>query len=134
MLELRYARAWGLLSIACLVLVLAATLLPADWFWPDDAALQFDLQDKWLHGLTFFGLALWFCGQFRPSSYWRIVLGLLAFGVLIELVQRAVSYRSAELMDLAADVAGIAAGILAALAGAGGWAPRFEDWLQSKFG
>ncbi|HSD68195.1 MAG TPA: VanZ family protein [Woeseiaceae bacterium] len=134
MLELRYARAWGWLSIVCLVLVLAATVLPADWLWPDDPSLRFDLDDKWLHGLTFFGLALWFCGQFRPSSYWRIAVGLLAFGVLIEIVQRAVSYRSAELLDLAADMAGIVAGVLIAVAGAGGWAPRFEDWLQSKLG
>ncbi|MCI0517788.1 MAG: VanZ family protein [Woeseiaceae bacterium] len=134
MLELRYARAWGLLSIVCLALVMTATVVPADWLWPDDPSLRFDLHDKWLHGLTFFGLALWFCGQFRPSSYWRIAVGLLAFGVLIEIVQRAVSYRSAELLDLAADLAGIVAGMLLAVAGAGGWAPRFEDWLQSKLG
>ena len=133
MLELRFARAWRLLSIASLVMVLTATVLPADWFWPDDPALRFDLNDKWLHGLTFLGLTLWFCGQFRPSSYWRISLGLLAFGVLIELAQRALSYRSAELLDLGADLVGIVAGVLIALAGAGGWAPRFEDWLQSKF-
>ncbi|HEX9851572.1 MAG TPA: VanZ family protein, partial [Woeseiaceae bacterium] len=110
------------------------TLLPSDWLWPDDPAIRFDLQDKWLHGLTFFGLTLWFCGQFRTSSYWRIAVGLLAFGVLIELAQRAVSYRSAELLDLAADLVGIVAGILLALAGAGGWTPRFEVWLQSRFG
>lgn len=134
MLELRFARAWRLLSIASLIVVLTTTVLPADWFWPDDPALRFDLNDKWLHGLTFLGLTLWFCGQFRPSSYWRIALGLLAFGVLIEIAQRAVSYRSAELLDLGADLVGIVAGVLIALAGAGGWAPRFEDWLQSKFG
>jgi VanZ family protein len=134
MLELRFARAWRLLSIASLTLVLTATVLPADWLWPDDPALRFDFNDKWLHGLTFLGLTLWFCGQYRPSSYWRIALGLLAFGVLIEIVQRAVSYRSAELLDLGADLVGIVAGVVIASAGAGGWTPRFEDWLQSKFG
>lgn len=134
MLELRFARAWRLLSVVTLVMVLTLTLLPSDWLWPDDSAIRFHLHDKWLHGLTFLGLTLWFCGQFRPSSYWRIAVGLLAFGVLIELAQRAISYRSAELLDLGADLVGIVAGLLLALAGAGGWTPRFEDWLQSKLG
>jgi VanZ family protein len=134
MLELRYAPAWRVMSLLTLLLVLTATLVPSDWLWLDDPSFPFRLSDKWQHGITFATLALWFCGQYARSSYWRIALGLLAFGILIELAQRAVSYRSAEMLDLAADIAGIVAGLLLAIAGAGGWTPRFEQWVQDRIG
>jgi VanZ family protein len=134
MLELQYVAAWRFMSIATLLLTLAATVVPADWFWLDDPSFHIQISDKWLHGITFAALTLWFCGQYARSSYWRIVVGLLAFGILIEVIQRTVSYRSADVMDLAADVAGIAAGLSLALAGAGGWTPRFERWAQKHFG
>lgn len=134
MLELRYAGAWRAMSVLALLIILAATLVPSDWLWPDNAAIRFRLSDKWLHGLTFAALSLWFCGQYARSSYWRIAVGLIAFGILIEIAQRAVGYRSADLLDLAADLAGIAAGIAIALTGAGGWTPKLENWLQNQFG
>jgi len=134
MLELRYAGMWRMLSVVSLLLILGATIVPSDWLWPDDPSFDLHVSDKWLHGITFTGLAVWFSGQFAKSSYWRIALGLLAFGILIEIAQRAVSYRTAELLDLAADVIGIAAGLLLARAGLGGWTPRLEDWLQERFG
>lgn len=134
MLELRYAGAWRAMSVLVLLFILAATLVPSDWLWLDDPGFRIRISDKWMHGLTFAALSLWFCGQFGRSSYWRIALGLLAFGVLIEIAQRAVGYRTADLLDLAADVVGIAAGLVVAFAGVGGWTPKLEDWLQSKFG
>ena len=63
-----------------------------------------------------------------------VALGLLAFGALIELCQRAVGYRSAEWLDLAADAAGILAGLGIALVGAGGWCQRVEAWLGARTG
>jgi VanZ family protein len=79
-------------------------------------------------------MTVWFCGQYSQSAYWRIALGLLAFGVLIEIAQRAVGYRTADLLDLGADLVGIAAGLAIALAGAGGWTPKLEGWLRNQFG
>lgn len=134
MLELRFAGAWRFASVMGLLLVLIATLVPSEWLWPDDAAGLLEIGDKWLHGIAFMLLSIWFCGQYRRSSYWRIVAGLVAFGVLIEICQRAVSYRSAEYLDLAADVTGIAAGLGVAMAGAGGWSLRFEGWLGNRIG
>jgi len=134
MLELQYVAAWRSMSVATLILILTAMVVPSDWLWLDDPSFHRYIFDKWLHGITFCALTLWFCGQYARSSYWRIVLGLLAFGVLIEIMQRMVSYRTAEVMDLAADVAGIAAGLALALAGAGGWTPRFERWVQKRIG
>lgn len=134
MLELRFAGAWRAMSVLALLTILGATLVPSDWLWFNDPSFRYSISDKWMHGITFMALSLWFCGQYARSSYWRVALGLLAFGLLIEIAQRAVGYRTADLHDLAADMAGIAAGLLIAVTGAGGWTPKLEDWLQKQFG
>ena len=115
-------------------MVLAGALLPADWFWPKGSDSPFFISDKWVHAVTFAVLALWFSGQYARRSYWRLIMGLVAFGVLIEMTQRMVSYRSAEWTDLLADLLGLAVGMAVALAGAGGWCLRFEEWLQNRHG
>lgn len=132
MLPLRYAGRWRFVSIILLIAVLLATLIPAAWFWPDSGDLITWLlhADKWAHGVTFALLAIWFSGQYRRTSYWRIAVGLIAFGMLIEAFQAALSYRSAEWFDMFADVAGIAVGLGAAMAGLGGW----SVWVENKFG
>lgn len=134
MLELRYAGAWRAMSVIALLAILGATLVPSDWLWFDDPSFRYRVSDKWMHGITFAALSLWFCGQYARSSYWRVALGLLAFGILIEIAQRVVGYRSADFLDLAADMVGITAGLLLGLTGIGGWTPRLEDWLQKQFG
>ena len=130
MLELRYARSWRAASLTLLVLVLAATLMPAVWFWSDrvELARWFGGIDKWAHFFAFLFLAVWFGGLYTRRNYWRVAVGLLAFGVFIELCQRGVGYRSAEWLDVAADAVGIAAGLAASWLGLGGWSLRFEAW------
>jgi len=128
MLPLRYASWWRTASVLLLILVLAGAVMPAVWLWPDRGTLfsWFDAIDKSVHAVVFAFLTLWFAGQYRPQSYWRIALGLLLFGLLIELCQRTIIYRSAEWLDVAADVAGIIGGLLIAATGLGGWCQRFE--------
>ena len=128
MLPLRHTKRWRLAGLVFLLGVLAATIMPATWLWSLPGKNL--LADKWLHFLTFLFLSVWFAGQYTRGSYWRLVVGLIAFGVLIELIQRMISYRSAEWMDLAADVGGIGIGIGIAMAGLGGWSLRFEQWLE----
>ncbi len=134
MLALRYARRWQLASLIILFLVLAATLMPAVWFWDDKVGglRWFRHFDKWLHGITFLILSLWFAGLFHKSSYWKIALGLLAFGLVIEGCQRMVVYRTAEWLDVGADAAGIIAGLLIGLAGIGGWCLRVEEHFAKR--
>lgn len=134
MLPLQYARRWQSASIFLLLAVLAATLLPAVWFWQDKIEILNWIAniDKWLHGATFLVLSIWFAGQYRPLSYWRIAVGLLAFGLVIESCQRMVSYRTADWLDVAADAAGIIIGIAVATAGAGGWCLRVEGWILRR--
>ena len=134
MLPLRYAPWWRTANGVLLVLVLAAAVMPAIWLWPDRGKILswFGEIDKWAHAIAFTVLAVWFAGQYRPRSYWRIALGLLMYGALIELCQRMVSYRTAEWLDVAADMAGIMAGLLIAAAGLGGWSQRFEAKIAAR--
>jgi len=134
MLPLRYPRRWQIAGIVLLASVLLLAMVPAIWLWPQGPTKEWSLSDKWLHGITFAVLALWFSGQYARDSYWKLVLGLLAFGALIEMFQRMTSYRTAEWNDLLADLLGIVVGITIALAGAGGWSVRIEQRLQDRIG
>lgn len=103
--------------------------MPAVWFWDDrlSGIAWFKGVDKWLHGVTFLFLTVWFAGLYRRTSYWQITIGLLAFGLMIEACQRLVGYRVADWMDVGADAAGIIVGLIVAVAGVGGWCLRFEE-------
>ena len=116
-------------SLIILLIVLAAALMPAVWFWDDKVSgLKWIKSiDKWVHGVTFFALSLWFTGLYKKSSYWRIGVGLLAFGLVIEACQRLVIYRTAEWMDVGADAAGIILGLVVGAVGIGGWCLRAEE-------
>lgn len=128
MLPLRHANRWRVASVVLLIFVLVATMMPAVWFWPNrrEFITWFIGADKWLHGVTFVFLTIWFAGQYRRRSYWKIGLGLILFGLLIEACQRLVTYRSSEVFDIVADAAGILIGLVVAMAGLGGWSLWFE--------
>jgi hypothetical protein len=128
MLPLQHAGVWRFLSILLLLVVLAGTLTPT--FWLDNRMKGLSLfahTDKWLHGLTFGFLALWFGGLFARHRYWLIALGLFGFGVFVEGCQLLVGYRMADWLDVAANTAGIVTGLLVAAIGVGGWALWLED-------
>ena len=131
MLPLRYAAQWQMASALFLFLVLVAALMPAFWFLDDKvAALSwFEKNDKWVHGATFLALSMWFTGLFRRGVYWRVAIGLLVFGLVIEGCQRMISYRTADWIDIAANMAGIVVGLSIGLAGLGGWCQRAENRL-----
>jgi len=129
LLALRHRWRWQLAGIVLLMSALTGALLPDLPFI--DLSRPFRMSDKGLHVLVFALLALWFSGQYARQSYWRIGVGLIAFGALIELIQSMVSYRTAEWMDMYADGVGITIGLIIALLGAGGWSPRMERWLEN---
>ncbi|MFQ6006309.1 MAG: VanZ family protein [Woeseia sp.] len=129
MLPLRHKNRWRLAGILILSVVWAAAVMPTLWLWPYLPQAKFLMLDKWLHLLTFLVLALWFSGQYERSSYWRLAVGLTAFGALIEVCQRMISYRMGEWIDLIADMIGAGIGLVIAVAGLGGWSLRFEQWL-----
>ncbi|HLU05528.1 MAG TPA: VanZ family protein [Woeseiaceae bacterium] len=133
MLPLRHARRWQFAGIAVLVIVLAATLMPAIGFIDEMRDPRIAHSDKWFHAITFMLLTIWFSGQYAKQSYWRIAVGMLVFGAFIEVCQRMLTtWRSAELMDLVADAIGVLAGLLIARAGVGGWSLRVEQWIAAR--
>jgi len=129
MLPLRYPQRWQLASVVILAVVLGAAFVPV--FWGEEAQ-AIPALDKWLHAVTFCGLAIWFCGQYARSRYAGIAMALLVYGALIEIGQAMVPYRTAEWGDLVADGCGIALGVLIAVVGMGGWSERAERWLGGR--
>ena len=134
MLPLNHARQWRIASLVMMLLVLVSALMPAVWFFDDRRSILswLDHTDKLLHASTFLVLSLWFAGQYRPRSYWRIAIGLMFFGLFIEFCQRLVSYRMADWADVGANTIGIVIGLLIALAGVGGWCLRVENWYAAR--
>lgn len=133
MLPLQYARLWRVLSAVLLLFVLAAALAPSWWFdTKADALSWFAHADKWLHGVTFLALTLWFAGLVARRAWGRMAVGLLLFGLLIEAAQLLVGYRMGDWIDLAADALGILLGVALAAAGLGGWGLRLEDWYSRR--
>jgi len=84
--------------------LIAGCLLAFD---PAPGGLQATVNDKLLHTFGFMGIA--FLAQLaHPSAQYRWhVVGLITFGILIELVQFFIPQRSFSLWDLAADSLGI---------------------------
>ena len=128
MRPLQHAALGRVLSALLVIAVLVGTLAPSLWFDNRAEALSwFRNADKWMHGLTFVVLAIWFAGLAERRSYWRVAVALLGFGLLIEGAQFLVGYRSADWLDMAANTAGIIAGFAAAIAGLGSWSLWVED-------
>lgn len=99
---------WILAFLGCLVSVLTLALMQSpstvlDTGW-----------DKGNHVLAF--AVLIFLGRMAfPTRRLILLLGLLAYGVLIEYLQQLTSYRVSEYQDLVADVVGMLVGYLLAI-------------------
>ena len=131
MLPLRYTRRWQIVGCLALVAVFVLALIPVFWREPSVGRWLVGA-DKWMHGTTFAILAVWFSGQYPRRSYWRIAVGLFAFGLAIEACQRLVAYRTGDVFDMIANAVGILIGLSVAWAGAGGWSLRIEQWASAR--
>lgn len=102
-------------------LVAAALLMPADAASDLAGWFDFPLSDKLAHGALFLVMAALFVRSFRALSLRHALLAALlaasVYGAGSEVAQRLFTDRTAELADLAADVAG--AGLAVAIAAAG---------------
>jgi VanZ family protein len=93
---------------------------------PEPPGVPATIDDKLLHAGTYFVLACWFGGVYRPGRYGVLAVALLALGAAIELLQRAGGERMGEWLDLAANALGIAVGLASARLGLGGWC----GWIE----
>ena len=124
---LRFRRQWLTGGFGLVLVVTILSLVPGEQL------PRTGTTDKLNHVLAYVAMALWFGGIFARRVHVRIALVLLAYGALIELLQLWMAWgREAELLDLGADAAGIAAGLMLALTPAGRWAFWVESWQRQS--
>lgn len=76
-------------------------------FTPVEGGIQAKLNDKALHALGFFVMAIIAQLAHPRTGFIILTLGLASFGLAIELVQAYLPYRSFSLLDWGADVLGV---------------------------
>lgn len=127
MLTLAYRRWWVLASVALVAFVVYGSLSA-----PGPTALPGGV-DKVEHFAAYLFLAVWFTGLYPREHYWTLALALAGLGLAMELLQYAMHLgRDAAPLDMAANVAGVAAGMALASVVTGGWAQRAEAWLARR--
>ena len=102
-LNLRFERLWRGLGLFGLLAGLALSLLPIP---PPPIELAY--ADKWQH-LVGLALMMLYAGMLFPRQRLRAGLGLLLYGLGIELLQSLLPWRSAEWLDLLADASAVVA-------------------------
>jgi VanZ family protein len=121
LLPLRYPRFWLAAGWSLIAIATIASLLPSQNL-PNMGS-----SDKVHHMVAYASMALWFSGIYPRSRYPLIGVLLFVLGLAIEGAQGAMGLgRQADLHDLLANATGIAAGLIVALLGLGGWAQRVE--------
>jgi VanZ family protein len=107
---LRYRNVWliGAWSLVGVVAYLSLMPNPPEPF-------QFHMVDKVEHGIAYAAMSWWFC-QIYQSARSRIAVcaALVAYGVLIEILQGMTGYRYFEYADMLADSIGVVIGMLLA--------------------
>ena len=102
--RLKLVKIWYFIGAMMLLTVAALSLMPA---------LDIGVSDKLSHLVTYFLLAGWFSllSVNRVALGWTVV-GLIGYGILIELLQGMTAYRYPEWGDVLANGAGVLTGIL----------------------
>ena len=118
---------WYVVGVVLVAVVVISSLVPAH------ELPTVGLSDKAEHFIAYAGLALWFGGITEPAHYYRMALWLLVLGGGIEIAQGAMHMgREADWNDFFADAVGVAAGLLACLAGLRNWASWIEHWTRAR--
>lgn len=94
---------------ALLVAVAVLSLLPGERLPKFSASIW----DKAQHAGAYIALSalgLWAHGRSGGAHGWRVVLGLLVFGVAIEFAQAATGWRHGDVRDAVANAVGVALG------------------------
>jgi len=125
LLPLRYAHVWTILGGLLLTVILILALMP------NPPPLPLAYNDKMTHALAFTTLMVWFSGVIEMRRLPTLAICLVAYGVLIELLQSLTESRHPELLDVGADVAGILLGWILAIAGLRRWCVWLESGLQA---
>lgn len=127
LLPLRYPRFWLAVGWSLIAFAIIASLLPAQ------NLPEVGVSDKLEHMAAYALIALWFSGIYPKSRYVLIGVCLFVLGLAIEWAQGAMALgREADFRDMLANASGIAAGLIVALLGLGGWAQRVEALVYKQ--
>lgn len=123
MLPLRFPRVWLVLGWALVAAVVLGSLLPGG------TVAKLAVEDKLLHAGSYCLLMIWFAGLYERRRHLYIALGVLALGIVLDVLQGSVSTRSFDWQDIAANGLGVAVGLGLSLWLLAGWCQRVERML-----
>ncbi len=94
---------------------------------PGPGTIDFDIDDKILHFMSYFSLMVWFAGMYeRNRQYLMIAIILVALGIALDVMQGFVATRFFDVFDIVANIAGTVTGYGLVLLMLGGWCRRVE--------
>lgn len=128
MLSLRYPWLWLALGWALVLFVVVGSLVPAS------VLRAITVSDKILHAGSYFLLMIWFAGLYKRNKHPWIALALLLLGIALDVLQLDTATRTFDLLDIAADAAGIALGLTLSMLLLEGWCQRLERGLKALTG
>jgi len=127
--DLHWRGFWLACGLALLVITLVYALRPMPEF-----PFTFTWFDKFLHAGAFLFFMTFFSGVIERRYWIHLFFVLLAYGVLIELLQGQVPNRQADVADAAADLVGLFLGVGLARIGMSDWCRRAERLLRTNGG
>lgn len=102
-----YRQLWLALSMCLVALVVYLSLVPHP-----PAPLVFKHADKLEHGLAYATLTLCFCQLYLAARVRVFILvSLIGLGVALEFLQGRTGYRTFDVLDMAANSAGVLLGV-----------------------
>ena len=99
---------------------------------PVPTAVAVTFNDKFIHTTGFLVFMVWFGGVFESRFAPWVALALSSYGVLIEVLQSLTPTRSAEALDVVADVVGVLLGWVLSRAGFSRWCATLESWFVRR--
>lgn len=97
---------WRAISWLLIVVVVILSLMPQ----PIDIPVAEG--DKWGHATAYALLMLWFVQMYTRPVHWRLAIGMLALGILMECAQGLTAYRHFDYYDMLANGSGVFLGWL----------------------
>lgn len=98
---------------------------------PGQVVETVSISDKVLHAGAYFVLMVCFAGFYARDSYPVIAVVLVALGLGLDVLQLLTETRAFDWYDVAANGAGVAAGVALSWLQLGGWCQRLEQRLLS---
>lgn len=123
MVPLRYPWLWMMLGWLLVGAVVFGSVAPGEVL----GNMPFD--DEIMHGASYGLLTMWFAGLYTRSRHGWVALFAFLLGVLMELAQSGLSYRSFDPDDMVANAIGIGIGLFFSFFLLAGWCRRVESLL-----